>query len=251
MEQIINHPGLQVEPPALHPAARAAAAAALEASGNIQKVATKEALEQAAAAQAELKRLQKLAEASRKEMKAPLLEAGRAIDGIVKEFAGPLDSEARRIGKLSSAYLEAERRREAEARKKAEAAEQRRLAELQQKQRELVKSGKLDDEAAATLENEAIEDVMQIREQSAAEAKRAPAGAVLRKTWHFEVEDIAALHAARPELVELKPRNAAIRSIIKDHDLPGVRRWQESSMTMRTGPAGEAEARDVIDKYDY
>lgn len=47
-----------------------------------------------------LKDVSKLVEASRKEVKAPVLDVGRRIDGLAKEFLSDIASETARIGKL-------------------------------------------------------------------------------------------------------------------------------------------------------
>ena len=52
----------------------------------------------------------------------------------------------------------------------------------------------------------------------------------------FEVDDIVALYAARPELVTLEPNGAAIRAICKANpklQLPGLRHWTEAKTNIR------------------
>lgn len=234
-------------PPEIHPAAKEAACASIARARKIEDVSNIDALAKSADAQEQLRRLVKITEASRSELKRPILDAGRAIDAAAKEFSAPLEAEAMRLGRLSATFLEAERKREAERRREAEEAERKRLADLAAEQAAAEKAGDFSSETAAAAEERAIADVVEIRKAAAAESKT-PKGATLRKTWKFEVEDIRALASAHPELVEIKPRTAAIRAVIKDHDLPGVRRWRESTMCMRTG-RGRAE--EVIDEYDY
>lgn len=162
-------------------------------------------------------------EATRKEVKAPVLELGRRIDGVAKEWLSDLEAEKKRINRTLGDYqAEQDRiRREAERREREAQEKARREAEA------ALAAG---DEAAAA---EATE---KIAESSAKVSKSAhrPEGVSVRTTYKFEVEDIDALFKAAPHLCKVEPDNAAIRAAIKkNQSIPGLRVWQESSAVAR------------------
>lgn len=162
-------------------------------------------------------------EATRKEVKAPVLELGRRIDGVAKEWLSDLDAEKKRINRTLGDYqAEQDRiRRDAERREREAQEKARREAE------EALADG--DEKAAA----EATE---KIAESSAKVSKAAhrPEGVSVRTAYKFEVEDIDALFKAAPHLCKVEPDNAAIRAAIKKNQaIPGLRVWQESSAVTR------------------
>jgi len=61
------------------------------------------------------------------------------------------------------------------------------------------------------------------------------AGIQTRTTWEYEVTDIQALFAARPDLVTLEPNPSAIRAALAaDKPIPGLRYWQVNKATSTT-----------------
>lgn len=162
-------------------------------------------------------------EATRKQVKAPVLDLGKRIDSVAKDFAGTLDKEKTRISKLLGSYEAEQRRiREEAARKKREAQEQaRREAE------EALASG---DEAKAA---EAADKIAASKAVVEASAHR-PEGTAVRESYQFEVTDIEALFRAAPHLCKIEPDNAAIRAAIKkSQSIVGLRIWKEAKSYVR------------------
>jgi hypothetical protein len=228
------------------PAAFEARRVALERSGNCKAITDVVSLEEAANALTVVKSLARSVEDSRKDVKAPVLEVGRQIDAVAKDYLSPLEAEAARLSTLVGTYQEAQRRkaekaREEEARKQAEA-----VAEMQRKQAAALAEG---DEAAADAARAEAADKIAESQLALEQAEGPkPTGIVTKTAWKFEVTDIAALYAARPELVVLSPNNAAIRAVVKASNgkpLPGVRCWQEAGAIVRGG------APVNVEEYDY
>jgi hypothetical protein len=240
----------------LSPEAMEARRAALALATEIGLVESAADLEAAAKALASVKGLAKAVEDSRKDAKAPVLEAGRAIDVAAKEFLAPLDTEGRRLSLLVGAYQDAERRKAERARREAEEAERAALAEMDARERERVRqesagrTGTLLEDVEA-IRDEAAKKIADARAEAAIVAANSKAdGVATRTTWRFEVTDIEALYRAHPELVVLEPNGNAIRAIIKHkRDIPGLRVWAESAAVVRAAKAGGLPANP--EAYDY
>lgn len=174
-------------------------------------------------------------ETARATIKAPVLELGRKIDAIAKDFLAMLETEKTRIGRVLGEFQAAERAKaeearraaEAEARRKAdEAARAARAAEQATDQAEAAAAARL----AAQKEAEALAATI-----AAAEARPVvPEGTTTRKNWKYDITDIAALFKARPDLCLIEPNAAAIRAQIPhNQNIPGLRIWQEAKTTTR------------------
>lgn len=173
-----------------------------------------------------LKLLQETARAVEKQRvkeKAPALDFGRKIDDCAKGYTVPINAEADRLSRLIGAYLGEQERKAREA----AAARQKAIAEA----------------AAAAIPDEDFPDMPESTPPPAP-AFPAPlpppviapkvAGIQTRTSFAYEVEDIAALYAARPDLVKLEPKHAAILEALKaDKPIPGLRYWQETTATSR------------------
>ena len=174
----------------------------------------------------------KALEDARKTNKAPILEAGRQLDGFFARPREKLEAKSKDIRSRMDGYLrqkaEAERRRrEAGAR---EAAANARLAE---------EAMNTEDELTQAIEAGAEAD----RARKAAAAKAAELGrsrgetgalASLRTTWEFEITGNVDLEALRKHI----PHDAierAIRAFIKadGRDLGGVRIFQATTTVVR------------------
>jgi hypothetical protein len=111
----------------------------IAASSAIKSVMEPMGQEQAVLTLRAVNQLLKAAESSRTSVKAPVLEIGRKIDALVKEFCLDLESESSRLGRLLTVYQVEQDRiaREAEARRQAELRrvedERRRLEEDERK----------------------------------------------------------------------------------------------------------------------
>jgi hypothetical protein len=196
-----------------------------------------------------LKTLAKACEKSRAEVKAPVLNAGRMIDTAARDYLAPLETEVRRLESLAARFVrekqaELERKRriaEETARIEALKAEQARRAE-EEAARKVREAATLSERLAAKAEAEKHAQASQQQAQVFAEAAArlaAPAvsvsvaGASVAEVWDYSVEDIIALAVARPDLVEIVPRRAAILRAIKDGPIPGLRTFSTTRVTAR------------------
>lgn len=217
---------------------------ALEASGRIKAIASVADLDSAAAALTKLKALTRSVEDSRKEVKAPVLEVGRRIDAVAKDYLTPLESEAKRLSVIVGSYQEAQRRKAEKEREEAARAQAEALAEMNAKQAEAIAQG--DEQAADAARAEAAEKIAASQLAAINAEGPRPEGITSRTSWKFEVVDIAALYAARPELCVITPNNAAIRAVVKTGaKIPGLRVWQEAAAIVRV--AGPVK----VEEYDY
>ena len=213
-----------------------------------------------------LRRLTKAIEAGRTTAKAPVLDIGRRIDALAKEFIRPAEAEEARLLGMVSRYqaeqarvaAEAERKRQEELRK-AEEARQKAEAELRAKQAELDRIQREKERAAREADAKAAEAARvaelaarrailteQLRATGAETARIQtaaavvstpvkPSGTVARREPRFEVADIRKLAAEHPELVTIEPRRAEILSRIRSGmtEAAGLRIWWEETTTLR------------------
>jgi hypothetical protein len=203
-------------------------------------------LDAAAGALTTIKALTKAVEESRKDVKGPLLDTGRKIDAVAKDFVDSLNAEASRLSTMVGAYQEAQRRKAERVKAEEAQKQQEAIIEMQTKQAALQSEGKLDAAAADALRAEAADKIAE--SQLAAMKAEGPKadGVVTRTSWKFDVTDIDALHAARPDLCVITPNNAAIRAVIKNgKSIPGLRIWQEAAAVVR------GAAKVNVEQYDY
>jgi len=230
----------------LTPAAFNAREIALLTSGNIKAIATVSDLDAAAGALTTIKSLTRSIEDSRKEVKAPVLEVGRRIDAVAKDYLAPLDTEARRLSIMVGSYQEAAVRKAAKEREAQAAIQAAAVEEMIAKQNAAAASG---DEAAGDTARAKAADIIAASQIAATNAEGPKAdGIVTRTAWKFEVSDIDALYAARPELCVVTPNNAAIRAVLKGNNgkpIAGLRIWQEAGAIVRNAPVVKVE------DYDY
>lgn len=230
----------------LTPAAFNARTVALTASGNVKAIASVTDLDCAAAALTTIKSLTRSVEESRKEVKAPVLDVGRRIDAVAKDYLAPLESEAKRLSTLLGTWQEAERRKAERIRQEEAERQAKALEDMQAKQAAAMATG---DVAAADAARAEAADTIAASQLAVIEAEGARAeGVVTRTSWKFEVTDPAALYASRPELCIIEPNNAAIRAVIKASKgaaIPGLRIWQEAGAIVR----GAAPVN--VEQYDY
>lgn len=169
-----------------------------------------------------------LAEAARKQEKAPLSEQVKLVDGFFQAIAVPLiDAKKRMLDRLTiwqRKKAEAERqRREAEERASREAAEVAAAA------------ASTDGELQDAIDKEALaRDAAKAAEASTVDLSRARGdmGAVssLRTRWTFAVEDLAKVPAEFLALDEVKVRGAIKAG---QRAIPGLRIFQESHTVVR------------------
>lgn len=229
------------------PAAFEARRVALEAAGHCKAITDVMSLEEAAAALTTVKALERSVEDSRKEVKAPVLEVGRQIDSVSKDYLAPLAVESKRLSAMVGTYQEAQRRKAEREREEAEREQTAAVVDMQREQAEAVASGDVDAADAARAKAADRIAASQIALANAEGPK--PDGVITKTSWKFEVTDISALYAARPELVNLTPNNAVIRAAIKSGNgkaIPGLRIWREAGAIVR-GAAAPVN----VESYDY
>lgn len=171
-----------------------------------------DAISQAKAVEAQkaLADCMKLIEDSRKSVKAPILDFGRKIDAVAKEFVANMSTEAMRIARLIGDFqaLELAKQRAAEAARNEE------LTRIEhERQAALAKASSFE-------EREAIHERHQQEIEAAAAAakvKQAPRvdGQRIQEDYEFEVTDLHLLAKMHPELVNIEPRRGAIREQLK------------------------------------
>lgn len=160
-------------------------------------------------------------EASRVEVKRPVDNLAKRIQTIAKTHAEGLTEESDRLSRMIGEHQLAERRKAEDARRKAAEEEARILADAEAKERERIaqenhgRTGTL----AADLEKqraEVEEKIVETRIAAASKAELAPKGTKVRTTVIPEVFDIAALHAARPDLTVIEVNSAAVKAALKN-----------------------------------
>ena len=239
MSTSITITGLQATEIAIAPEARELRDSLLAEIKGVTAVADAFDADVAADVLKRTKELTRSIEASRSSVKAPVLELGKKIDALAKEIVVELDTESARVSKVLGAYQLAERQK-AEAAERLARDEARRIqAEAEQKAREAAKAASSEADALA-----AASEIMDTAATKIAETKQAIVSTVAPKAANtgvredvcFEVTDIVALYAARPELVTLEPNGSAIRAICKANpklQLPGLRHWTEAKTFIR------------------
>lgn len=218
---------------------------ALEFSRWIKVISTPEEAQAVAESIKEFQSLSKETEASRKQVKEPVLELGKRIDSAAKHFIGPVETELVRLRALLNGYqAEQERqRREAEAKRQADiraaqeaeekalreaeavrlAAEKEAAAKAEQAKQEDDPFAAAEAEAARVAAAEAeelrvkqakaaaVEKVKAVTFQTAAAiATRAIEGVHVRRSPDFKVTDPGKLALIRPDLVTITPKRAEI-----------------------------------------
>lgn len=162
-------------------------------------------------------------EDARKTVKAPVLDLGRRIDAIAKEWLAEIESEKKRISRVLGDYQLAER-------KKREAAEyEARKAEIEAREKAEAALADGDVEAAQAAADKIVESKAMVEA-----SHHKISGTSVREVVKFEVEDIEALFKARPDLCKIEPNTALIRETVKVTPIiPGVRVWKEAVSTAR------------------
>ena len=187
----------------------------------------------------EIRRYVKAVEANRTSLTKPLLDAQKTMKGLADQHVAPLGQELVRLESLAADWLAADQRRVAreeaarqEAYQKAEterrAAEQAALAAAAA----IITESQLD--AALKVEQVAIAaeaTVQQIIQAPVPRLDKA-SGQSLKKVLRYEVTDIRALAAARPDLVRIEPNCAGIQATcIPEMPVPGLKLWWEMKAT--------------------
>lgn len=218
--------GYQLE---IIPAAVALRDATIKAAKEITQVHTQAEADAAIEAAALLKGLTKECEACRKEIKAPVILIGDAIDAKALEFRAPAILEIWRLESLAAWFaaeqrrkIEEERRKQAEQERKEREAEQARTNAIAAAERAAqAAKGKSAREAAEAqaqkLRDEQFQAEIDKAETPAVILPEIPVthGAALNTKIEIFTHDLDALYKAHPQCVELKPRLNAIKDLAK------------------------------------
>lgn len=172
----------------------------------------------AAEAQSALRHLIKGIEESRKLAKAPVLEIGRQIDSVAKDYIDEVKDEESRIARLLGAFQIVERAKKVSAERQARFEEQKLMAEAAQQL-------DVNNHNTELLDNTQAK-IAELKQEASAKHE-AVAGVKVRTTTKFEIVDEAATLIARPDLFTLDDRK--IRAALKTtKSIPGIKVWEES-----------------------
>lgn len=178
-------------------------------------------------------------EADRTTVKAPVLALGKKIDALAKEITAELDGEISRVSRVLGTYQLAEKQKADAADRLARDEARRIQAEAEQQARKAAQAAPSDTEAlaaASEIMDTAAAKIVETRKAIVSTVAPKAADTAVRVDVCFEVDDIVALYAARPELVNLEPNGTAIRAICKANpklQLPGLRHWTEAKTNIR------------------
>lgn len=176
-------------------------------------------------------------EGQRERAKEPVLIIGRKIDGLAKELTADLKAAESRISRLCGAFEQGERDRAAKLQAAADEEAARIAFEAAAKERAAVKAAATPEAAARASDaivGAAAVAIAEVRATAVAAPKAA--GTQLRGKVCFEVTDIKALHAWRPEMVTMEPNGPLLRAQIgstPDIKIPGVHHWFESKLSVK------------------
>ncbi len=178
-------------------------------------------------------------ESARKELTEPLLNAQRLLKSLADDHCQPIKDELCRLEGMATAFLAGEQRRiAAEERMRQEAfqkAQQERF-EAQDKAAKLAAGVKTEAgleraikaEEKAQEAAQAVQNIIALPEQRLQKSK----GQSLKQVLCYEVLDLKAVYAARPELCKLEISPAAVKSTCNPNlPVPGLKLWFEDRST--------------------
>ena len=157
-------------------------------------------------------------EASRETVKAPVLEVGRQIDDTAKTLTLELGDEKKRLRDIIGKFQAEQERIRAQAERAAREQEEKIRRETETalaKAQENARSEKAFEKKAAVIEQNAIEDIVNVRAAAAAVSVPKLAGFQTREEIDVKIIDITELWMHSPECVELSPRLAIIKAKAK------------------------------------
>jgi hypothetical protein len=180
--------------------------------------------------------------AAGKTLRDPLNRAAKQVKSIEDEYCAPLEREQERIERLVTDFQDKEARRVAEE-ERHRAQETARL-EAERLEREAAAVWAASDITDEQQLDAAIEAECQAKEAEAKLQKaiavplpevRKAGGVATRKVLRWEVTDLHALYAARPELCKIEPKASAIQATcVPEMPVPGLRLWWENQTSVRT-----------------
>ena len=157
-------------------------------------------------------------EESRKLAKSPILEVGRNIDAISKDYIDDVKSEELRIAKLLGSFQKVERDKKLIAERECKIEEDQLLERAIEEALETGDPLKIDETAQVK--------IARLRQEASAKHD-AVAGVKVRTTIKFEIEDEVVLKFHHPEL--FSPNESKIRAALKHtKTIPGILVWEET-----------------------
>jgi len=235
---------------------------ALDGAALIGRVRNAADNELAVKAQRELKQVVSMFEKARKEMKEPLLEAGRALDRAVAAESDELEREHGRITALVSEFQREEQRRVAEERR-IQQAEIDRIEREKQAELKRLADEKAAQEAEASKIKDAAEREAKLKEiavtqrqaavaveESAANrtyfesrpiAATRVAGQSVRDDWEITVVNPYDLARYHPDCVSITPRLAEIKAHLNAGlTIRGIKAEKKLTASVRLAPERKA-----------
>lgn len=172
----------------------------------------------AAQAQSTLRELIKTMEESRKLAKSPILEVGRNIDAISRDYIDDVKAEESRIAILLGAFQKVEREKKLLAERECKIEEDQLVERAFEEALETGDPFKIDETAQAK--------ITRLRKEASAKHD-AVKGVKVRTSIKFEIEDEVVLKFHHPEL--FSPNESKIRAALKNtKTIPGIRVWEET-----------------------
>lgn len=164
-------------------------------------------------------------EEKRKELKAPILEAGRNIDAMFKPLTSRVDAERKELDKKILKWRKAEDER---LKREAREAQFKRLQEAKAQAEALKKEG-LEENATEVIEKALVTRPHEKRERGKTRGQMGGVAST-RKMWAFELEDIESVPSEFLALDEKKVREAIKNGARK---IPGVKIYQKETIAVR------------------
>lgn len=219
----------------LSPTAESARDLLLAVSGAVVAVSNPKEQADAAKCGRDLQGAIKEVAAARKELAQPLNEAASKLIELERDYLAPIQAEKDRLGRLVTAYQQAEAAR-VEAEAKQRQAELDRLAKIEEEQSKIADKSRnmgkmVQAEMAAHNANEARQDLLRQPLPELAKAK----GAITKRVLCWRCTDVKALYAARPDLCILEPKPAAILACCDPAaPIDGLELWFEEKTSFRS-----------------
>lgn len=185
----------------------------------VTSVHSAETNETAVAAQMLCARVLKLVEDSRKLAKAPVIDAGRAIDAAARQAVALVEAEQLRLTQLIGDFQQSELARA----RSAQAALSEELSALERdREEQLAQAESLD-------EREQIRaDYSELARELQPPAPVKAEGQTVSEVWCFEVENPMLLANSHPTLVRIEPKRREITEALKmGLKVHGVKAWKE------------------------
>ena len=223
----------------IEPSSVQARDAILTLGSSITSIASAESNAAAGAVVRDIRRHLRDVESVRKDLTAPLRAAADQLKGLSDDHIAPLKDEMARLEGLATAFMVGEQRRiaaEEKIKQDAFLKAQKEQFEAQYRASKLAAKAKTDagmdkavvaemkaEEAAAK-----VQDIIAQPEQYLQKAR----GQSLKQVMEYEVTDIKAIYAARPELCKIEISPAAVRAVcLPEIPVPGLRMWWVNKST--------------------